>query len=80
MLANTQGLVGVLVLFVNQFGGKLSDSMGRKPFMMLGPVANTLIGILVYNNSANMPLVLTCRCFKQMFSSHAFLQCYFWWG
>ena len=30
MLGNTQAAVGLLALFVNQFGGKLLDSLGRR--------------------------------------------------
>lgn len=47
VLANTQGLVGLASVFVNQAGGKLSDAMGRKPFLMLGPAANILFGHLM---------------------------------
>ena len=41
-LAAVSGFMGVLGLFVNQIGGKLSDSIGRKPLFLLGPIVNTL--------------------------------------
>lgn len=44
ILANTQGLVGVIGVLINQIGGKFSDAMGRKPFLMVGPAANILFG------------------------------------
>ena len=36
LLGTSSGLVGVLGLLVNQVGGKLSDSFGRKRFFLLG--------------------------------------------
>jgi len=60
-LANTQGLAGLLGLFFNQVGSKLSDVKGRKPFLMLGPLCNILCGWLVYKNPLNKSVVLACR-------------------
>lgn len=61
LLANTQGAVGLLGLFLNQAGGKLSDAIGRKPGLMLAPLGNLFIGQLVFNNPTNKLLVLACR-------------------
>jgi len=64
MLANTQGLVGLLGLFLNQAGGKLSDAIGRKPGLLLGPLGNVLIGQLIFNNPSNKLVVLVCRVLR----------------
>eukprot|EP00443_Scrippsiella_acuminata_P023707 CAMPEP_0115234152 /NCGR_PEP_ID=MMETSP0270-20121206/34645_1 /TAXON_ID=71861 /ORGANISM="Scrippsiella trochoidea, Strain CCMP3099" /LENGTH=423 /DNA_ID=CAMNT_0002648889 /DNA_START=45 /DNA_END=1316 /DNA_ORIENTATION=+ len=65
-LANTQGLVGMLGLIVNQAGGKLSDYMGRKPFLMLGPLCNMICGLLVYKNPMDKVIVLACRVIRMI--------------
>lgn len=64
LLGNTTGLVGVLGVFLNQFGGKLSDAIGRKPGLLLGPLVNIILGLLVTNNSHNLALVLICRMIR----------------
>lgn len=69
VLANTQGLVGLLGLFLNQIGGKLSDSIGRKPGLLLGPFGNILLGQLVYFNSSNRLLVLVCRVMRMVITT-----------
>jgi len=77
LLANTLGLVGILGIVVNQIGGKLSDSFGRKPFLMLGPAANIVLGGLVFRNFKNRALVLSLRVLRQIlttFSSSVMLQ------
>lgn len=68
-LANTQGLVGILGLLLNQTGGKLSDALGRKPFLLLGPLGNILLGALVVKNSKNRLLVLACRVLRMIITT-----------
>lgn len=46
---------------MNQVGGKLSDALGRKPFLLLGPLASLICGSLVVRNPGNRLLVLACR-------------------
>ena len=41
------GLIGFLEFFVNPALGRLSDKVGRKPFLMLGPVVNFFLKALV---------------------------------
>mmetsp|Transcript_112956 Transcript_112956/g.205758 ORF Transcript_112956/g.205758 Transcript_112956/m.205758 type:complete len:455 (-) Transcript_112956:130-1494(-) len=68
-LANTQGLVGILGLFLNQAGGKFSDAIGRKPFLLLGPLGNILLGALVVKNSSSPLLVLVCRVIRMVITT-----------
>jgi hypothetical protein len=69
LLANTQGLVGILSLFVNQAGGKSSDAVGRKIGFMLGPVANIILGPLVFANSGSKLTVLICRMLRMILTT-----------
>ena len=69
MLGNTQAAVGLLALFVNQFGGKLSDSLGRRPFMFVGPIGNAIVGTIVFFNHTNLRVVLVCRIIKQIITT-----------
>ena len=69
LLGNTQAITGVLALFLNQFGGKLSDALGRRAFMLIGPVGNMIVGSIVFMNHTNLPLVLVCRVIKQMITT-----------
>uniref|UniRef100_A0A7S1LUZ7 Major facilitator superfamily (MFS) profile domain-containing protein n=1 Tax=Alexandrium catenella TaxID=2925 RepID=A0A7S1LUZ7_ALECA len=69
LLGNTAGLVGLLSIPVNQVFGKLSDTFGRKPAFLLGPLSNVLIGLLIFNNSANRTLILICRVVRQILST-----------
>lgn len=64
LLGNTSGLVGLLSLFINQAGGRISDIIGRKPGFLLGPVSNILLGTLVYKNSSNAAFVVVCRMLR----------------
>lgn len=64
LLGNTSGIVGILSLMVNQAGGKLSDSIGRKPGFLLGPLSNILLGWLVFKNPRNRALVTVCRILR----------------
>lgn len=49
------GATGIISLFVNQAGGKLSDSTGRKPLFLLGPIVPIICNLEVFRYS-------TCRC------------------
>lgn len=69
LLGNTAGLVGLLSIPVNQVFGKLSDCLGRKPAFLLGPLANVAIGLLIFGNSKNRPLILTCRVVRGILST-----------
>ena len=60
LLGNTQAITGVLALFINQFGGKLSDALGRRSFMLIGPIGNVIVGSIVFMNHTNLPVVLVC--------------------
>jgi len=41
---------GLITLFLNQIGGKLSDSLGRKLFFQVGPACNILLAGLLFKN------------------------------
>lgn len=69
LLANTQGLVGILSLFVNQAGGRSSDAVGRKFGLLLGPVANIILGPLVFANAKSKYSVLICRMFRMILTT-----------
>jgi hypothetical protein len=64
LLANTSGLIGLFGLLVNQAGGKISDSVGRKLFFLAGPATNVATQSLVATFSGNRQLVLFCRVLK----------------
>ena len=55
-----------VALFLNQFGGELSDPIGRKPLLLLGPVGDAIVGTLVSCDHTNLPPALVCRVIKQM--------------
>lgn len=65
-LATTTSLVSVVGVLVNQLGGKLSDSFGRRPIFMVGPIVNMLVGILVFRHSTNLRLIMGCRVAKMV--------------
>mmetsp|Transcript_30359 Transcript_30359/g.66469 ORF Transcript_30359/g.66469 Transcript_30359/m.66469 type:complete len:453 (-) Transcript_30359:57-1415(-) len=69
LLANTSGIVGVASLILNQAGGKISDSVGRRPGFLLGPACNAILGALVFRNPGNRRLVLLCRCIRMVFTT-----------
>ncbi|CAK9030059.1 unnamed protein product [Durusdinium trenchii] len=64
ILGNTSGIAGLLSLIVNQAGGKLSDSIGRKPGFLVGPLCNIILGFLVVLNPLNRPLIAVCRVLR----------------
>ena len=69
VLANTQGLVGLASVFINQAGGKVSDALGRKPFLLLGPAANILFGFLMYQYSNRRRVVLPVRILRSILTT-----------
>ena len=64
IMANTSGIVGLLGLVVNQFGGKLSDALGRKQFWYVGPFTSIVTGLIVRSFSNNLTIVAACRCLR----------------
>merc|ERR1719245_1249555 len=64
LLSGSSGLVGILSIFLNQIGGKFSDSVGRKPGLLLGPIGNMILGALVYKNSGSKHLILASRILR----------------
>ena len=60
-LANSQGAVGILALIWNQFGGKLTDAVGRKPGLLVGPLGNIILGAVVFLKPTSPLLVILCR-------------------
>jgi hypothetical protein len=77
LLGNTTGLVGLLSLVVNQVGGTLSDTIGRKPCFLVGPICNLILGLAVYAKSTNTSLLLVARGLRMIcttFSSSVSIQ------
>ena len=54
--------------------GRLGDMVGRKPFLMLGPVVNILLKTLVALRPVKNPSSQCIRCSPQ-FSSYYGLEC-----
>eukprot|EP00927_Polykrikos_kofoidii_P072320 TRINITY_DN68454_c0_g1_i1.p1 TRINITY_DN68454_c0_g1~~TRINITY_DN68454_c0_g1_i1.p1 ORF type:complete len:448 (-),score=50.10 TRINITY_DN68454_c0_g1_i1:23-1366(-) len=69
LLGNTTGLVGLLGMVFNQVGGRVSDSIGRKPCFLLGPICNFILGLTVYKNSSNVSLLLVARALRSIFTT-----------
>lgn len=61
-LSFSVALANFLGIVVNQFGGKLSDSLGRRIFFSLGPIAQALSGII----SFSMPNSLMALCISKI--------------
>ena len=69
-LAAVSGFMGVLGLFVNQIGGKLSDSIGRKPLFLLGPIVNTLCNFANFKvGSRSLPLLIATKTLRLTFNT-----------
>ena len=64
IMANTSGIVGIVGIFVNQLGGKLSDALGRKQFWYAGPLFSVFTGLAVRSFSNNLFVVALCRCLR----------------
>jgi len=69
LLANTSGLVGLIGIIINQIGGKFSDALGRKPFLLLGPAANVFFGVLMYRYSKHRRVVLPVRILRAILTT-----------
>ena len=64
IMANTSGIVGVLGLVINQYGGKMSDLFGRHAFWFVGPLTSILSGLMVHTFSHNLFVVMACRILR----------------
>lgn len=65
-LSISQGIIGVAGLFVNQIGGKLSDSFGRKPGFLIGPLVNMLCAAAILTKGKNISVLMVCRVLRSM--------------
>ena len=64
------GAAGIVSLFVNQAGGKLSDSLGRKQLFMLGPLCNVLANVWVFRSgSSSLAVLMVCKVVRLVFST-----------
>jgi hypothetical protein len=68
ILANTSGAIGLLGLFINQIGGKLSDVIGRKPGFLVGPLFSILTGLAVHQFPRNYSVVVGARVCRILFT------------
>lgn len=66
-LASSQAISGVAGLFLNQIGGKLSDSLGRKMFFLVGPLVNILGAAAVLKRSKSIFTLMAVRILKGVF-------------
>ena len=58
--------------YIARFGNEsfvLSDALGRRAFMLIGPIGNIIVGTIVFLNHTNLPVVLVCRVIKQMITT-----------
>lgn len=69
ILANTSGAIGILGLFVNQLGGKLSDLIGRWPGFFVGPMSSVICGLLVHTYSDSLTAVIGLRVLRILLTS-----------
>jgi len=58
-----------LALIWNQFGGKLSDAIGRKPGLLVGPVGNVLLGALVFANPGSKLILIFQRILRMVITT-----------
>ena len=68
VMANTSGAIGILGLLVNQFGGKLSDVIGRRPLFYLGPIVSVVMGIMTHQFSRSFNVVVGARIARILFT------------
>jgi DHA1 family tetracycline resistance protein-like MFS transporter len=61
LLSTATGCMGLFEFLVNPTVGKLTDSFGRKPFMLLGPAVQAIGNLLVAFNPTVLPIVFGCR-------------------
>lgn len=69
VLSATQAMVGILGLFLNQIGGKLSDSFGRRFFFMFGPCMNMASALAVIRNPTNITVLAIARVLRSLFTT-----------
>lgn len=62
------GISGLMGLFVNQGGGKLSDCLGRKGLFLVGPIVNLGVA-MVYHSTRHLPALIVARSLKLMVTS-----------
>eukprot|EP00928_Gymnodinium_smaydae_P024447 TRINITY_DN19778_c0_g1_i1.p1 TRINITY_DN19778_c0_g1~~TRINITY_DN19778_c0_g1_i1.p1 ORF type:complete len:483 (+),score=109.82 TRINITY_DN19778_c0_g1_i1:68-1450(+) len=68
-LSASAALSSVIGLLVNQVGGKLSDSIGRKPFLLLGPLVNMCCASVNILKSDSISLLVSTRILKNVFTT-----------
>uniref|UniRef100_A0A7S0AT86 Major facilitator superfamily (MFS) profile domain-containing protein n=1 Tax=Pyrodinium bahamense TaxID=73915 RepID=A0A7S0AT86_9DINO len=68
-LSVATGITGVAGLFLNQVGGKLSDSLGRKLFFLTGPLVNILAAAAVLQRSGSIAVLMLVRILKSIFTT-----------
>lgn len=68
-LATSSGLTGVAGLLINQIGGKLSDSIGRRPFLMIGPITNIACGMAIIKKADSVVALMILRIMKSVFTT-----------
>jgi len=66
-LASTNAISGLAGLFLNQIGGKLSDSLGRKPFFLIGPLVNIACSMAILRNSGSAAVLSITRVLRSIF-------------
>lgn len=59
-------LAGVFGLLLNQIGGQMSDSLGRKPFYVFGPIMQIATGLIIYAIPRNPVVLTTFKAIKVM--------------
>ena len=74
LLRWSEGLVGIAAIFVNQLGGRWSDSVGRRLFFLLGPLMNVANGLVMFRNTGSANLLMVSRVFKMVFTTQAHTQ------
>ena len=63
------GATGIISLFVNQAGGKLSDSTGRRPLFLLGPIVTILCNLAVFRFSTNLKVLMATKTLRLVFNT-----------
>jgi len=69
VLTNINGICGLLGLFCNELGGKLSDAYGRMPMFLASPLVTLAASIAVFRDSSSMATVYVCRALRFIFLS-----------
>mmetsp|Transcript_23592 Transcript_23592/g.42627 ORF Transcript_23592/g.42627 Transcript_23592/m.42627 type:complete len:434 (-) Transcript_23592:78-1379(-) len=68
-LSLCNALAGILGIVINQLGGKLSDSLGRKLFFTLGPLAQITSGILSCTFPGQVALLQFSKTLRLIFTT-----------